>query len=254
MLSSGKPIARENQGNMNDRPALIFYANRNCPYAQRSWIALGELQVYFTYKDIELGKDNKTDWFHQLNPNGTVPVIQHGETVVYESLVINEYLQEVFGSDRVKLLPTEPGLRAYARILISRCDAKFVKVCYSYLSHKPDGSDDNAKDDQLRGQLEAELRFLDTAIGKFGGPYFLGESMSLVDIAYIPFFERMQVALTTWKGLDIRRLNLSYLNHWLEVMSNSPSYGETRMTPEKIREVYSRFLGMDYFKKVGIAG
>ncbi|MBO1347234.1 MAG: glutathione S-transferase family protein [Hormoscilla sp. GUM202] len=67
------------------------------------------MQVDFTYKNIELGKDNKTDWFHQLNPNGTVPVIQHGETVVYESLVINEYLQEVFGSDRMKLYPQNQG-------------------------------------------------------------------------------------------------------------------------------------------------
>ncbi|MGK7904537.1 MAG: hypothetical protein AB4352_24650 [Hormoscilla sp.] len=53
---------------------------------------------------------------------------------------------------------------------------------------------------------------------------------------------------------ESKRRWLSEFNHWLLVMSNSPSYGETPMTPEKIREVYSRFLEMDYLKRVGIAG
>lgn len=239
---------------MSQPARLIFYANRNCPYAQRSWIALRELQVNFVYQDIELGKDNKTDWFSRLNPNGTVPVIQHGETVVYESLVVNEYLQEVFGNERV-LLPATAGERAYARILISRCDAKFVKLAYTYLSHKHDETGDrtNSEDERLRQQLEAELSFLDRAIGKFDGSYFLGNTVSLVDIAYIPFFERMLVALPIWKGFDLHGLNLPHLQHWLEVMANRDSYQGTRMTPEKIEAVYSRFLGMDYFKTAGIA-
>ena len=238
---------------MSQQSKLIFYANRNCPYAQRSWIALRELQVDFVYQDIELGKDNKTDWFRHLNPNVTVPVIQHGETVVYESLVVNEYLQEVFGNERV-LLPATAGERAYARILISRCDAKFVKLSYTYLSHKQDETGDRSKkDEQLRQQLEAELSFLDRAIGKFNGSYFLGNTFSLVDIAYIPFFERMLVALPTWKGFDLHSLNLPHLKHWLEVMENRDTYQGTRMTPEKIKEVYNRFLGIDYFKRVGIA-
>lgn len=240
---------------MSEQSTLIFYANHNCPYAQRSWITLRELQVDFVYKDVELGKDNKTDWFRHLNPNGTVPVIQHGETVVYESLVVNEYLQEVFGNERLQLLPTTAGERAIARILISRCDAKFVKLSYTYLSHKRDETNDSIKikDDQLRQQLEEELRFLDRAIGKLKGSYFLGDTLSLVDIAYMPFFERMLVTLTTWKGFDLRSLNLPHLNRWLEVMENLDSYRDTRMSPEKIKEVYKRFLSMDYFKRVGVA-
>lgn len=230
---------------------LLFYANRNCPYAQRSWLTLLELQIDFEYQEIELGKDNKTDWFRTLNPNGTVPTIKHGSTVVYESLVVNEYLCEVFGSDEVILMPSDPAQQAYARILIFRCDSKLVKLSFSYLSHKC--TDDTAKDDQLRTQLEDELRFIDTALGESGGCYFLGEKVSLVDIAYIPFFERMNVALSAFKDFEIKSLALPHLNAWLEAMSNRESYQKTCLEPERIKELYSRFLKLDYFKRVGIA-
>jgi glutathione S-transferase len=228
--------------------ALRFYYNPNCPYAQRSWITLLELGVAFEPVEIELGKDNKTDWFRAMNPNGTVPTIQHEGTVVYESLVVNEYLCEIFGSH---LIPSTPNHRAQARILMARCDAKLVKLGYSYLSHKH--TEDEAKDDQLRSQLEEELRFLDSAIAAFGGPYFLGKSLTLVDIAFIPFFQRMSVALNRFKNLDIRNLNLSHLNTWLEVLAHRDSCSQTQMSVAQIEAVYARFLNLDYFKKAGIA-
>ncbi len=245
---------------MNETNPLVFYANRNCPYAQRSWMTLLELSVDFEYKEIELGKDNKTDWFCALNPNGTVPVIKHGETEVYESLVVNEYLCEVFGGNGLTLMPSQPAARARARMLMTRCDSKFVKLSYSYLSHKR--TEDAAKDDQLRTQLEEELNVLDAAIGASSGSYFMGETISLVDIAFWPFFERMSVALATWKDFEIEnpaRLpsaspeRRTHLKTWLEAMSNRDSYRQTRMSPERILELYSRFLNLDYFNRVGVA-
>ena len=230
---------------------LHFYFSSNCPYAQRSWITLLELGVDFEPIEIELGFDNKTDWFRAMNPNGTVPTIKHGSTVVYESLVVNEYLCEVFGSTDVTLMPCEPARRARARILISRCDSKLVKLSYSYLSHKR--AEDAVKDDQLRTQLEAELYFIDQALYESGSSYFLGQEVSLVDITFIPFFERMAVALFTFKDFDLESLKLLHINTWLDAMSNRKSYSQTRMSPERIKELYSRFLGMDYFKQVGVA-
>ncbi|GAB1541345.1 hypothetical protein NUACC21_40160 [Scytonema sp. NUACC21] len=239
---------------MNNTTSILFYANRNCPYAQRSWLTLLVLGVDFNYLEIELGKDNKTDWFLAMNPNGTVPVIKHGETVVYESLVVNEYLCEVLGGDKMSLMPNDPAGRSRIRILMNRCDLKFVKLSYSYLSHKRTAQQDSiVKDDQLRTQLEDELRFLDSAIGSTGGPYFMGKTMSLVDTAYMPFFERMSVALAHWKDFDIKSLGLQYLNTWQMVLSNQEAYQKTRMSPEGIVELYSRFLDVNYFQRVGIA-
>ncbi|BAZ71154.1 glutathione S-transferase domain protein (plasmid) [Fischerella sp. NIES-4106] len=59
------------------------------------------------------------------------------------------------------------------QLLLSRCDTKFTKLAYSYLSHKRDASQEDSitKDDQLRTQLEDELRFLDNVIGSTDGSY-----------------------------------------------------------------------------------
>lgn len=236
---------------MSSTTPIYFYFNRNCPYAQRSWLTLLELGVDFEPVEIELGKDNKTDWYCSMNPNGTVPTIKHGETIVYESLVVNEYLCEVYNNHGVTLMPAESSARSHLRILISRCDAKFVNIAYSYLSHKR--HDEPVKDDQLRTQLVEELYFLDKIIGSKGGKYFLGEKVSLVDLTYIPFFERMIVALSNWKNFSIQNLNLSYLNEWLNTISNRESYMKTKTDPERIKELYSLFLDKDYFKKVGVA-
>lgn len=232
-----------------DSQTLYFYFNPNCPYAQRSWITLLELGMAFEPVEIELGKDNQTDWFRAMNPNGTVPTIKHGETVLYESLVVNEYLCEVF--DGNNLMPSTAGDRGLARILMSRCDAKLVKLGYSYLSHKRD--EDTTKDDQLRSQLEEELRFLDNTIGESGGTYFLGEKLTLADIAFIPFFQRMSVALEKFKDFDVQSLNLAHLNAWLAAISERESCTQTQMSSEQIQEVYARFLKIDYFKRAGVA-
>jgi glutathione S-transferase len=228
-----------------DSQTLYFYFNPNCPYAQRSWITLLELGIAFEPVEIELGKDNKTDWFRAMNPNGTVPTIKHGDTVLYESLVVNEYLCEAF--DSKNLMPSTAGDRGLARILMSRCDAKLVKLGYSYLSHKRD--EDETKDDQLRSQLEEELRFLDKKIGETEGTYFLGDKLTLADIAFIPFFQRMSVALKVFKDFDVKSLNLPHLNAWLDAISGRESCTQTQMSPEKIQEVYARFLKIDYFKR-----
>jgi len=237
-------------------PTLEFYLNRNCPYAQRSWIALRALQVEAIYHDIELGKDNKTEAFLQLNPNGKVPVVQYGDTVVYESLVVNEYLQEVFGHPGVSLWPDDPGLRAWGRILIGQCDSQFIKAGYGYLAHKPQsGQTEEEFQEQERERQQAlleQLHRLDRALGRSPGDFFLGDSLSLVDIAYMPFFERLNIALETWKDLRIKELNVPSLNHWLDRMEQQESYQGTRSSPETIRELYARFLKLDYFQKVGL--
>ncbi len=134
---------------------------------------------------------------------------------------------------------------------MTRCDSKLVKLSYSYLSHKR--TEDAAKDDQLRAHLEEELNLLDAAIEASGGPYFLGETVSLVDIAFMPFFERMNVALAAWKDFEIENSARVHLNTWLEAMSNRETYRQTRLSPERIKELYSQFLNLDYFKRVGVA-
>ena len=65
-----------------------------CPYAQRTRMVLVEKGVDFTLREVDLV--NKPDWFLEVLPYSKVPVIRHQGRVVYESAIINEYLDEVY--------------------------------------------------------------------------------------------------------------------------------------------------------------
>lgn len=73
-------------------PKLTLISHTLCPYVQRAVIALTEKGVPFKRIDIDLA--NKPDWFKALSPLGKTPVLQVGETAIFESAVILEYLEE----------------------------------------------------------------------------------------------------------------------------------------------------------------
>ena len=76
---------------MND---LTFYTAEVCPYAQRTRILLGEKAI--AHESIEIDIDDKPDWFLELTPAQRVPVIRHGDFILWESATINEYLDASF--------------------------------------------------------------------------------------------------------------------------------------------------------------
>jgi glutathione S-transferase len=76
-----------------------------CPFAQRSRMMLLQKQVDFQVTEIDLS--DKPANFSEISPYGKVPVILHGEDRVWESAIINEYLEEVFPDP--PMLPTNAG-------------------------------------------------------------------------------------------------------------------------------------------------
>lgn len=139
----------------------------------------------------------------ELNPYGKVPVLVDGDGVIYESAIINEYLEEKY--PQVPLMPKDPLKRARARIWIDYCNTRLQQAA-GYIAH--DHEVEKSKE-KLRGYLETlnqEMR---------GKHYILGE-YSLADITYIPFFCRLQRYQTTI-GDD-----LPYLKAWMERLLERP--------------------------------
>ncbi|MEP0876692.1 glutathione S-transferase family protein [Funiculus sociatus GB2-M2] len=106
-----------------------IYSASVCPYAHRTRLALLEKGVEFKLTEIDL--QNKPEWFADVSPYGKVPVIKYGSDRVWESTIINEYLDDVFPEP--PLMPSEPGQRAIARIWIDFANVKFVPTFYKLL-------------------------------------------------------------------------------------------------------------------------
>lgn len=159
------------------KPHLISFDL--CPYVQRSVMTLQEKNVAFDITYIDLA--NKPDWFLEISPLGKVPVLKIGEEVLFESAVINEYLDEVYGEE--PLMPQEPLLKAKNRAWIE-FGSQLLMAQYRLGNATTQAEAEDAEQDLLH-----KLGRLENALGE--GPFFNGEAFSLVDAAYAPFLLRL---------------------------------------------------------------
>ncbi|CEL92705.1 unnamed protein product [Vitrella brassicaformis CCMP3155] len=236
--------SNSDQRELKSLPQLKFYTNGRCPYAQRTWIVLKELGVPYEHKDVVLGKDNKEAWFKQMNPNGKVPVVQYFDDVVYESNVCNEYLAETFQSS---LMPADLQQRARMRIVMQRVDA-FVKAFYLYLScNKP------KKEAMLKQKLMDEIAFLEMMLkaNASKSSWFVGDKMTLADIALFPFVERAAATHGAFKKVGWEELlkgSRAFLA-WYKKMLTVKSVQETMGKKEQFVEMYKGMLKNQYFQR-----
>ncbi|MGA7937986.1 MAG: hypothetical protein WCA35_30840 [Kovacikia sp.] len=98
--------------------------------------------------------------------------IQLGAIELYESAIINEYLEEVFPEP--PLLPPDPAEKAIARIWIDYANTRLVPAFNKFLR----GKDSQEQEQGRREFLESLLYLEQEGLGKLSGdgPYWLGET------------------------------------------------------------------------------
>jgi glutathione S-transferase len=163
---------------------LTLISHVLCPYVQRAVIALTEKRVPFERIDVDL--TNKPQWFSAISPLGKTPVLKVGETPIFESAVILEYLEETLP---LPLHPSAPLRRAEHRSWIEFGSAVLNDIAgfYGAVDETPFMQKVKALTDKFE-RLEARLE------ARFGaGPYFDGERFSLVDAVFGPVFRYFDV-------------------------------------------------------------
>ncbi|MEH2063805.1 MAG: glutathione S-transferase family protein [Nostoc sp.] len=163
---------------------IQLYFAKASTFSQRTRVVLLEKGIDFT--PIEIDLQNKPDGYTQISRYGKVPAIKHGDIEIYESAIINEYLDEVFPEP--PLLPRDPAKKAIARIWIDYANTRFVPAFNKFLRGK-----DTQEQEQGRKEFTEALLYLEEeGLGKLSnGNYWLGDQFSLVDISFYPWFERL---------------------------------------------------------------
>ncbi len=154
---------------------LTLISHVLCPYVQRAVIALTEKRVAFERLDVDLS--NKPAWFTAISPLGKTPVLQVGETAIFESAVILEYLEE---TQALPLHPPDPLRRAEHRAWIEFGSAVLNDVAGFY------GAADQMTFAQKIKTLAEKFARLEARLGP--GPYFDGKQFFLVDVVFGPVF------------------------------------------------------------------
>lgn len=158
---------------------LTLISHVLCPYVQRTVISLTDECVPFERLDVDLV--NKPGWFTAISPLGKTPVLKVGETAIFESAVILEYLEE---TQPHPLHPADPLRRAEHRSWI-----ELARPCSTI---SPDfTADDEASFAKKAEALAEKFDRLERRLG--AGPYFDAERFSLVDAVFGPVLRSFDV-------------------------------------------------------------
>jgi glutathione S-transferase len=195
---------------------LKLYHNDMSVCAQKVRLALAEKGLAYEAQHLNLraGDQQRPDYL-KLNPKGVVPTLVHDETVVTESIVINEYLDDAFPEPRLK--PSDPAGRARMRWWTKHIDDGIfgatgvvsMSIAFHH-QYSPEvveelarargpvyrqrfaqlqkGVDNPAFPDAIK-RLAKMLTDMEAALQLT--PWLAGTAFSLADIAYAPYVTRL---------------------------------------------------------------
>lgn len=114
---------------MNDKITLYIGEKNISSWSMRAYVMLAFKGVPFEEKTISLLADKDRAQRRRVSPTGKVPVLQHGDLIIPDSLAILEYLEETFPPPKHPALwPSDSAKRAHARWLAAVMHSGFAKL------------------------------------------------------------------------------------------------------------------------------
>jgi RNA polymerase-associated protein len=170
---------------------MLLYEHPGSPYAQKIKIALREKGVAFDVEIPEGMATGRTDGpFVAANPRAEVPVLVDGETRIFESTIIMEYIEDRWPDP--PLLPRSPEARADARMIEDVCDTQYEAVNWGFCEVLWFRRATGELAETLRAEAARQTVVLqDWLTGRLGrGPWFGGETFGYADAAVAPMVSR----------------------------------------------------------------
>jgi glutathione S-transferase len=146
-------------------------------------IALLEKGLEFERINVDLTKrEQKNPEYLKIHPFGQVPALDDEGFVIYDSTVINEYLEDEYPYP--SLMPADSEGRARARLLEDFRDTHFNPYCVHimYENRKSEAERDAQRVDNAKTQIAACFGRIETELE---GKDYLAGSFSLADIAFM---------------------------------------------------------------------
>ena len=214
--------------------------------------AMAEKGLEYTSHMVNLlAREHKTPEYLALNPNGVVPTLVHDGYVVFESTIINEYLEEKF--PQVSLMPKSSQGKARVRKWTLQLDTNIhtatsvLTTCIAFryfflamsaedlelhFTNQP-GADPlkmERHNDNIKNGVDSKyfahavltfnklLKAIDEELSG-GVSWLAGDQFSLADIGYTPYIRRLE-------HLQLKAMweNLPYLSDWYDRLQRREAF------------------------------
>jgi RNA polymerase-associated protein len=198
---------------------MVLYSGTTCPFSQRCRFVLFEKGMDFEIRDIDLY--NKPEDISVMNPYGQVPILVERDLILYESNIINEYIDERF--PHPQLMPADPVMRARTRLFLYN----FEKELFVHVSALENRADSDSKAlENARQNIRDRLSQLAPMLLK--SKYMLGEEFSMLDVAVAPLLWRLD-----HYGIELPK-NAAPIQKYAERIFSRPAYIEALTPSEKV--------------------
>ncbi len=194
---------------------LHLISFKTCPFVQRAVITLKHKNIDYDITFIDLA--DPPDWFLELSPLAKVPVLKVDDDVLFESAVINEYLDDITGGE---LQPEDPLERAKNRAWVEFASNMIGNLYMMKMSK------DEERYTRYRDTLVDQLHRVENRLGD--GLWFNGANFSLADTAFAPLFKQNSVAQHQLSVID--PASMPKLNAWAERLLALPEVQDSVVT------------------------
>ena len=172
-------VVRDAEYSWSATTMMNLYSGTTDPFSHRCRIVLFEKGMDFQVIDVDLF--NKPEDIAVINPYNRVPVLVDRDLVLYESNIINEYIDERF--PHPQLMPPDPIMRARARQLLHTMEIEL----FSHI----EALEKNLKSaDKSRAHVRDRLVELTPVFTK--QKFMLGDEFSMLDVAIAPLLWRLE--------------------------------------------------------------
>jgi glutathione S-transferase len=221
----------------------LYIANKNySSWSLRPWVLMRERKIPFREHGMAFGDESTWQSYRKISPTGRVPCLVDGDTVVWDSLAIAEYLAERHQG----VWPADPRARAWARSAAAEMHSGFSEL----RNHCSMSCGIRIRLNEIPPALESDIARLNTlwndGLRRFGGPYLAGGEFSAADAFYAPVVFRIQTyglkANTAAMAYAQRLLGTAAMREWYadalkETLRDQPHEAEIRGVGEVLEDL-----------------
>lgn len=167
----------------------LYIGNKNySSWSLRPWALLRELNIPFAERLMVFDHGGSWESFREFSPTGQVPCLVDGETVVWDSMGISEYLAERHAG----VWPADSAARAWARCVAAEMHSGFGALrerCTMNVGLR-------VRLNEIPPALARDIARLNElwteGLRRFGGPFLAGATFTAVDAFFTAVAFRVQ--------------------------------------------------------------
>ena len=200
----------------------LHITNKNySSWSLRPWVLMRACDIAFNEVLHPYTPGNAVD-FRDISPTGKVPWLVDGDTIVWDSLAIIEYLAE----HHAGIWPTDAQARAWARCAAAEMHSGFASLRAALPMNLKARFPNFTVWSRAKGDIERVVEIWHDCLQQYGGPFLFGKKPTLADAMYAPVATRFMtydVALDEVCAAYCQTImTLPVMKEWIEAAKGEP--------------------------------